>query len=382
MNCKHIDRLYSLIHVLRSNSFCTAPADITTILSEMNKRRKLSPDSTPSTTSTRRLLSSPPPADDARQMRRTISGAEEFLADEYNCFKDLLLFRIIRSWKDDDILCSEDSDHSEQNTRKGLFHLTYRKDPSADHDENIPYVSDDEHQFRISARWQLILDFLSSLPCINSKDAANLTNVISRTCTLGEIPLRTPQDRDGECINFSVLSQLTRHFQIAHKAASLPDPVEATIPCMDITIGRYDSAPNGSLHLVPGQTVTAYPTATFFRDGIYYLSVMTEEENGFIHHHLRADHILDCKERQDLPRHSLTELSVVHSTLCEECSHYQVTDCPESTLVAIVDRFGKHRITNSARSEIEGETLWRFTISIPKTAVPVLLSLHSEVKKM
>lgn len=388
MNCKQSDRLYSLIHALRNCSFCTAPADITAILDEMNKRRSLLPGNTPSATSTRRLLLSSALPDDARQMRRTISDAEEFLSEEYNGFKELLLFQIIRRWKDGSTLTDGNLDHTgdgEQNTRKGLFHLTYRVDPSliaSDRKGTVPFVSDDEYQFLMSARWQLILDLLTSLSCISSKDASGLTSALSRTCTLGEIPLHTPQDRDGEWIDFSVLSRLTRHFQSAHKAASLPGSIDATIPCMDITIGRYDISTSGSLHLVPGHTVTAYPVATFFQNGIYYLSVIAEEDSGFICHHLRSDHILDCKERQDLPRRPLSELKTPHAAPSEVTSHYEVTDCPESALTAIIDHFGKQRISNCSRREIDGGTLWKFTVSIPPSAFSVLQSLHSNVQKL
>ena len=383
MSCKHDDKLYSLVHVLRDCSFCTAPADISTILSQMNGRRALLPGNTPSSTSTKRLL-----ADESRQLRRTISDAEEFLSEEYNGFKELLLFQIIRRWKSENDLTNDDLDNSgnaEQNTRKGLFHLTYRMSPglvTADRDGNVPFMSEDEYQFRISARWQMILDLLSALPCISADDAAGLTSVLSRSCTLGEIPLHAAQDRDRECIDFAVLARLTRHFQSAHKVATLPTPQDATIPCMDIIVGRYDTDAAGSLQLVPGDTVTGYPVSTHFQDGIYYLTVMCGNGNGFTCRHLRADHILDCAQRCDLPQKSLAQLDTPHGEPCAVNCHYAVEDCTEAALVSIIDRFGKRCISNCSRRESGGECFWNFTISIPETAQPLLRSLHSDVRKL
>ena len=391
MNCKQNDRLYSLIHALRDCSFCTAPADLSTILHQMEERRALLPDNTPSATSVRRLLS-PPLADDARQLRRTISAAEEFLSEEYNGFKELLLFQIIRRWKEDDTLTCDDSQigaGTEQHTRRGLFHLTYRMDPSlvaADRSGEVPFVSDEDYQFRISARWQLILDLLASLPCLSGDDAAGLTSVLSRTCTLGEIPLRAHGSDDREHIDFAVLSRLTRYFQTAHKAAHLPTPATTAIPCMDITIGRYDLTPSGSLHLVPGETVTAYPVSTSFQRGIYYLCVLTPEASGFTCRRLRADHILDCAERADLPARTLMELGAAADPDCSslpvECSHYTVTDCPETALVEIIDAFGKDAISNCSLRTRDARSTWNFTVSLPTSQEAQLKAIHAGTRKM
>lgn len=380
MSCKQNDKLYSLIHVLRDCSFCTAPADISAILSQMNKRRAHFPDNTPSSNSIKRLL-----ADDPRDLRRNISDAEEFLSEEYTGFKDLLLFQIIRRWNGSNGIIGDDQSNTEQNTRKGLFHLTYRMPPdlvTADRNGKTPFVSEDEYQFQISARWQMILDLLSSLHCISTKDAAALTSVLSRTCTLGEIPLETPQKRNRESIDFSVLSRLTRHFQSAHKAASLPTPKDTPIPCMDIVVGRYDTNAVGSLHLVPGKTFTGYPVSTHFRDNIYYLSIISPEENGLVCHHLRVDHILDCAQRLDLPGRPLAELELPPEVICTANCHYAVTDCPESTLLSIIDHFGKHNISNSSHREQNGEIIWNFTISVSETQAPILRALHSEVREL
>ena len=103
MSCKYNDKLYSLIHVLRDCSFCTAPADISAILSQMNKRRAHFPNNTPSQNSIKRLL-----ADDPRGLRRNIADAEEFLSEEYTGFKDLLLFQIIRRWKGSNGITGDD----------------------------------------------------------------------------------------------------------------------------------------------------------------------------------------------------------------------------------------------------------------------------------
>lgn len=415
------EQSYYLIDFLSKNSFYNRPLSITDLISNLDRCTDTLADFLlnhiePAGFRLGPLMRTGNPKDsDARKAmeRKLRSLGTITCADVANAYdiKDLMSFQIVRRFKHENQLVTMDLQNSPDKTTrsKTLVHLTYRYNPYtlklADENEAFDFSSED-YLHQISARWQYALDLICDFPHIRREDASALHSVLRHMHTLGEIPERLDlcvadnNDSDKECIDFNILSKILRYLHTAYKYQSIcaenPHLSKITllqgdhdvikkkvpvIPLLEFTMGSY-SPKNGKPTLERGEQapIKAYPVCTRVWNGIYYLAVRYPNKKGQDpkYRYLRFDHILDCKpiaKEGTIPYDSLgtppdIEQELYGSIRCA----YTVTDCPEKTLIEIIDTFGKSCIS-SARKEND---FWSFDIIIQERRKKMLYALHDE----
>ena len=151
------------------------------------------------------------------------------------------------------------------------------------------------------------------------------------------------------------------------------------ISCLKITLGKYAIDNNGALTLTDGQVEYGYPLHTRFYKEHYYVAVAILGNDGQLKpKYLRIDPIRSCEvssAHSSCKFSSLPEPTDIQTELYgDSVEHYAVTDCPEATLVAIIDSFGKNCLRNCRKIN----DLWNFTITIPASREQLLKALHDE----
>lgn len=386
--CDELNRNYSTIEATRQCASIYRPATIKEIVAALKLQQELYPGNIPSDLTVERLLNNIAAMKDdsiRKQANRLLSEMEKFLYpgdwDGY-ASRDLTLFQILRFYENPAELTyiSLDEEHT-PSTKECKFALGYRFPPKILGLQDVTKAGLTQAQYiaarqaQISARWQFILDSILDTPHIKAGDAKGLHQVLSNSCTLGEIYHHEPPVKDKETIDFRLLSRLVMDLQATEKHGS----DHKGIKCLKIILGKYSANASGELSLSAGRVIHAYPVQTrLFREHYYLAVAIPGEEEQLTYEYLRIDHILDCEPTDEYPlrqRHTLNDPPAIDDYLDGTAYNwYTVSACPDTALQEMVDLFGKSNLSE-CKKESDG---WHFTIRIPVSREKLLYALHNK----
>lgn len=298
-----------------------------------------------------------------------------------------------------DILSFQVCNLKKTSSKNSQIIATYRINPyrlNLSHPDKRRHLTftDAEYIHQVSAYWQYVIDLASDHADINPSDANRLQDVLRHYYTLGEIPPHIRREDSGKedsgYLNFSVLSNFTRHLHLAYKYEQIlqndisgkteAKSTAGKVPLLNLTLGRLQPE-NGQIILRACKPIAVYPVSTCVKNGIYYLIAAEKTDNGYTLKHLRASHVLQCTAIPDGKLEKLSDLTeLIEREQPVATVTYNIIECPYDRLLQFIDIFGKKCLSNcSSRSEEEsGDEFWSFTIKIPQSDEQRLYLLHDE----